>query len=180
MKQTTKYKLNMPELSDGFSVAALNENTQKIDDLLHSFVKMACGSYTGDGSMSVTIETPGVRPAALLVRARKKLSPALGVQHRNDIYIADTALESSGFVMWNGNNIATICWRKDGEVNDPITGGLVSGYREYLDEIVFTPEAGSLSWALSTVPASAVDHSGLINNKNGTVYEWIALGSAEA
>ena len=179
MKQTTQYKLNMPELSDGLSVAALNENTQKIDDLMHGLVKMVSGSYTGNGSMRVTIETPGMRPAALLMRARKKLTPVLGVHSRGDIYFSDTALESSGFVMWNGDNVATMCWRADGEVYDPVTEMLEIGYREYIDEIVFTPTEGSLSWALSTVPASDLDHSGLINNKNGIVYEWIALGSAE-
>lgn len=180
MKQTTQYKLNMPELSDGLSVAALNENAQKLDDLLHGLVKMASGSYTGNGSMSVTIETPGVRPAALLVRSSAQLTPVAQLKRKRDIVFGDDDLKSSGFVMWGGANIATKCWRKEGELYDPVTEVLESGYREYIDEIVFTPEAGRLSWALSTVPAVEVDHSGLINNKNGIVYEWIALGSAEA
>mgnify|MGYP003293318994 CR=1 FL=1 len=180
MKQTSKYKLNMPELSDGLSVAALNENMQKVDALLCGLSKMASGSYTGTGSMSVTIETPEMRPAALLVRACAQLTPTMTLKKKEDIIFNDVKLESSGFVLWNGNNIAKKCWRKEGEVYDPVTEEVVSGYREYLGEIVFTPTDGSLSWTLNKTPASEVDHSGLINNKSGIVYEWIALGSAEA
>ena len=180
MKQTTNYKLNMPDVSDGLSVVPLNENTQKLDNLIRGLAKMASGSYTGTGSMKVTIETPGMRPAALLVRACAKLSPNMALKKREDILFYDVELGSSGFVMWNGNNIAKNCWRKEGTVYDPITEETVSGYREYLNEIVFTPADGSLSWTFGTMPVTEVDHSGLINNKSGTTYEWIALGTAEA
>ena len=180
MKQTTNYKLNMPEMSDGLSVVPLNENTQKIDTLLHSLTRMTSGSYTGTGSMSVTIETPGMRPAALLVRSREDISTTLRRYRKDEIFFGEVRFFSSGFVMWSGSSIKKPYWLKSDPIYDAVVEEWVDGYEQKIGEIAFTPAAGSLSWQLTAPYAEDVDHSSIINNKTGTIYEWIALGTAEA
>ena len=180
MKQTTNYQMNMPEAPDGLSVVPFNENTQKIDSLLHSLTQMASGSYTGTGGMSVTIETPGMRPAALLVCAHEERSLKLNKHKIDEIFFSDCEFSSSGFVMWNGSNIKTHCWNKTDPVYDAVAGEWAEAYIQRFGEIAFTPTSGRLSWELDGAYSEDVDHSGIVNNKVGTIYDWIALGTAEA
>lgn len=81
MQQTEKYKLNLIERTDTFSPEALNQNTQKVEEVLAAETaaldarvtvveakKVVTGSYTGNGDMydGQTINL-GFTPVAVLV-----------------------------------------------------------------------------------------------------------------
>lgn len=180
MTKTTNYKLNMPEAGDALSIAPLNENTQKIDALLNGMTKMACGSYEGSGSMSVTIATPGMKPHALIVRSHRRSDPAVQPVALSEVSLEEVSHTGSGFIMWTGQDIEKNYWIKDGQIRDEATQKDVDAYREKKGAVVFTGASGSLSWTLGANPAPTqdIDHSALVNNRKGHTYEWIAFGTA--
>ncbi|MBR3704480.1 MAG: hypothetical protein IKM11_03210 [Oscillospiraceae bacterium] len=180
MTKTTNYKLNMPEAGDALSIAPLNENTQKIDALLHGMTKMACGSYTGSGSMSVTIATPGMKPQALLVRSCRGSEIAAQPIKLSEVLLSEVSQTASGFLMWIGQDIDINYWVTDGTIWDEEKQDYEDACYEKKGTVVFTSASGSLSWTLSANPAptSKIDHSGLVNNGKDLTYEWIAFGTA--
>ena len=117
MTKTTNYKLNMPEVGDALSIAPLNENTQKIDALLRGMTKKVCGSYTGDGKMSVTIATPGMKPQAVVMRGYRYTEPVAAAM---DIELATLreAQFGGGFILWIGQDITRNYWIKNGKLWD--------------------------------------------------------------
>ena len=80
MQQTETYKLNLIETTDPFSPAALNENTRKMEEVVHEKLgemdqrvtvleghKFACGVYSSPTGNPVHINL-GFAPKAVFVR----------------------------------------------------------------------------------------------------------------
>ena len=122
MQQTETYKLNLIESSDPFLPDALNENTQKIEEVVQEKLgemdarvtvlegfKFASGFYTGTGGAQ-TIELP-FSPVAVLTPLATRGAPILSVKGRTaperglrpvengfivDQYSNDVAVNSNG------------------------------------------------------------------------------------
>ena len=183
MKQTEKYGLNLLEMKDAISPAPLNENAQVIETLLHNLsvaaegqLKIASGSYTGTGTMSVSIETPGVKPRAMLVR-RQPLIGCGGHHTYQDpawvvpIYTDKLEMEG-GWLLWLGWDIPVTYsyvtkYNEDGEPTDG----------ENVDTTVrFDATLGGLQW--SVTEDTAVGLPALVNNVMAKKYDWIVIGTA--
>ena len=181
MKQTENHGLKLVEMSDTLSPTPLNENAQAIEAILHDLstavgghLKIATGSYTGDGTMSVAIETPGLKPKAMLVRERKTIGykghyyfPGWGITTYTDKLEAE-----GGWLLWLGWDI-------------PVTYSYVTEYAEddkaidgeNVDTTVrFTAALGGLQW--SVTEESAKSQPALVNNVDTKTYDWIVLGTA--
>jgi hypothetical protein len=91
MQQTETYKLNLIESSDPFLPDALNENTRKIEEVVHEKLgemdqrvtvlegfKFASGFYTGTGGAQ-TIELP-FSPVAVLTLWATRGAPILAIK----------------------------------------------------------------------------------------------------
>ena len=179
MKQTEKYGLNLLEMKDTLSPVPLNENAQVIDAALNTLaaerLKLAVGSYTGNGAMSVTIRTPGLKPKAMLVRKRRVIgcSGSLSVlpTRWNTTMFTDKLEVDGGWLLWLGWDIPvqyTYVTSYDEE------GNAVSG--ENADSAVrFDASVGSLQWSVSDEHASQLPV--LVNNENGVTYDWIVFGA---
>ena len=175
MKKTGTYELNLMESSDLMSARPLNENAEKIDAALKAQAEtaagklmMATGSYTGSGTRSVTIQTPGFRPKALMLR-----------RAANGWYGAEDAY------WWLGSDVPTT-------YNITAASDTPPGTYEPGDQfnatirttISFTADSGSLAWSIPDLPQEYYDvtsdggPAALMNSK-ATSYEWIALGTAE-
>ena len=185
MKQTTNYKLYMPEMSDALSPTPLNENAQLIDTALKelndgvvSRLKIVYGSYAGNGNLNVSIPTPGIKPQALLMRSRRKYSAPFPSDYpRSDADLFDDDFTATGFVMWVGQDIQKTYWVKGDDVYDRDLEVYVPGYKGTAGYILFTSENGKISWKLSGTPTANIDHSCLVNNESGYEYDWIAFGT---
>lgn len=168
MKQTTNYGLKMPEVGDALSVVPLNENAQAIDAALYTIasgkVMMACGSYTGTGTASASIETPGFIPQVVLMRTKDTWLEGLSG------YYQSMAVRS-GWCLWMGEESMTV-------VPSP------SGMGEETRTVDFTVSDGSLSWSTDdtvggTGPAIIQRAAMVANNDSEQTYQWIALGVAK-
>lgn len=186
MKETTNFKLKMPELSDTVSAAPLNENAQIIDAALHTVTSgmagrlmIAAGSYTGDGTMSVSIETPGMKAVAMLVRKKRTLGNRALLAGSTPVTYSikkytDMMETEGGWLLWMGTDIPiSYCHIKQ---YDDL--GLIADAETKTTHVAFTAQMGSLSW--SAPIESPEDMSELVNNTAGIVYEWVALGNTEA
>lgn len=185
MKETTNYKLKMPEVSDPLSIVPLNQNAQAIDTALRAMasamggkVVMACGSYTGDGAMSRTIVTAGIKPVALIMYATKYDTLTSGVS-KDEVRLRLLQDEKCGFSAWCGADMDAWYWYRD-DWHNPVTGETTERYYPEKTKIVFTPAMGSLTWKMETEPTADIDHSSLVNNESGVIYEWIAFGTGES
>lgn len=182
MKETTNYKLKMPEVSDPLSITPLNENAQMIDAVLYalggSALRMVSGKYTGSGSMSAVIETPGIRPVALFMRLAETAVGKSGHYKKSDVVIAKQTVDP-GFAMWCGNDLEAVYWERDGEMYDSASGATVPAYRAQNTQIMFTSQMGRLFWKMNATPTADIDHSFLVNNKRDVGYEWLVLGVEE-
>lgn len=176
MKQTENYSLNLLELSDPLSLKPLNENAEKIDAALKAQAEaaagklmMATGRYTGSGTRSVTIQTPGFTPRALMLRKARN----------------DWGYEEYVAHWWLGSDI-------------PITYGITAtsdtppGTYEPGEQfdatisatISFAADSGSLTWSIPDIPQKYYDVTAdggpwAMSNSKATSYEWIAFGTAE-
>lgn len=177
MKQTKNYLLNLMEAADALSAKPLNENAEKIEAALLAQqnaivgkLMMATGTYTGNGTRSVTIQTPGFKPEVVLVRYRTTTSGW-----------SDAFRES----WWSGNNVKVsygVYAR-----SDTVSGGYDAGElrRDTItDNIRFTASNGSLEWKIYAIDGEYYDiredgGPSAMNNENGTTYEWVAFGTAE-
>lgn len=181
MKQTERYGLNLLEMKDTLSPVPLNENAQAIETVLHNLstaadghLKIATGSYTGDGTMSVAIETPGLKPRAMLVRERNTIGyvghytlPGWGITTHTDKLEAE-----GGWLLWLGWDI-------------PVTYSYVTEYDEdgkatdgenVNTAVRFVSTLGGLQWSVTEATASHLP--ALVNNVNTRTYDWIVLGTA--
>lgn len=169
MKQTENFGLKQIESSDLLSATPLNENAALIDTVLQAQkneilgrVMMACGSYTGDGTKSAAIQTPGFKPIAVLMKPKLRehgytistdLAGSTHVTARTDQLAVD-----AGWCLWIGGNLRT-------------NFGLIT----------FDAQVGSLSWYMTV--GDEVDYAyyvpDVMNNGESTCYEWIAFGVAE-
>ena len=88
MQQTSKYKLNKPGVDDPIAIVPLNENMDKLEGALTALegsdaalsqritvleagqLRIAVGSYTGDGSASKTISL-GFTPKAVCLSSNR-------------------------------------------------------------------------------------------------------------
>lgn len=171
MKQTTNYGLKLPEAGDALSIVPLNENARAIDAVLHTIasgqVMMACGSYTGNDSPSVTIETPGFTPRVVLMRAEGVWVDG-GTNHFQAMAVP------YGWCLWMGEKTITLTAEGGnygtGDVNRTIN---------------FTAADGSLSWSTDetagggTGPLYIAQASRVVNNNSEYTYQWVALGVAK-
>lgn len=181
MKQTENYGLKLVELQDTLSPAPLNENAQMLDAVLHSLataadghLKIATGSYTGNGAMSVSIETPGLKPRAMLVRKRNTIGctghytlPGWGITTHTD-----TLEMTGGWLLWLGWDIPVTFsyvteYDDDGEATDGVNVNTA---------VRFTATLGGLQWSVTEDEASSMP--ALVNNANLRTYDWIVLGTA--
>ena len=91
MQQTETYKLNLIETSDPFLPDALNENTQKIEEVVHEKLgemdqrvtvleakKFAVGTYKAEMNETLKVEV-GFTPIALYVGQSRKFSTIHGL-----------------------------------------------------------------------------------------------------
>ena len=107
MQQTEKYKLNLIEPSDPFLPKGLNENTQKIEEVLQTHMegpvadlenrvtvleghRFAYGLVTGDGVMHL-----GFKPLAVLTNQRTTHVSTMSVLGENH---SDLKLTEDGFI----------------------------------------------------------------------------------
>lgn len=178
MKQTENYGLNLMEAADLLSAKPLNENAGKIEAALMAQesaiagrMMMACGSYTGSGTRTVAIQTPGFTPRVVLMRRSSSLVADKNSQ--SDMSVKD------GWCLWLGTDMSAQYE--------------VYAYRQDVDELVrekvettvgFTAKNGELSWSIDVLPGKYAgvreDHGpAVMNNASGAVYEWIAIGTAE-
>ena len=155
MKTTENYGLKLPELSDPASITPLNENAQVIDAALAGRVMMACGSYRGNNSLTVTIETPGFTPQVVLMRTQGDWCDG-GVNYYQSMAVRN------GWCLWMGEESMTLP-----ESEYPSTA---------FDEIVFTAREGALSWSMDSTGTYAKN---AVNNNSGHTYQWVALGVAK-
>ena len=166
MRQTEKFGLNLPDLTDPMSLAPLNENTEKIAALLGANVWLCSGTYEGDGSAEKRIETPGLTPVAVLMNSQK----TAGGEYNTSVELS----VPGGWVLWVGEDLPAYCGKLEPGHNG--TDFTESYHHWYNTALKFTAEKGALSWALEDpgdIPAAAV------NNLSGTAYQWIAFGVSE-
>ena len=103
MQQTETYKLNLIESSDPFSPAALNENTQKLEEVVSGKLedmdqrvtvleakKFTRGSYKGTGIDRQFIQLP-FTPIAVLIHLVSTNYSSLALQgmQSNDLLLAE-------------------------------------------------------------------------------------------
>lgn len=174
MKQTENLGLNLLETADLLSPKPLNENAEKVDAALGGMaekllgrVMMASGSYTGDGTATVTIQTPGFTPKIVLMRQKREI----GVDKDEGVY-TDSFSVDGGWACWAGEEyLVTNVYAPD-VLMPGGTYGLIGRYK-----ITFTAEKGSLTW--TTHYGSFTDVNKNINNDKSVTYEWIAFGYEE-
>ena len=186
MKQTTNYGLNILETADSLSMKPLNESAEKLDTALKGFaqqiegrVMMAKGSYIGDGTLKVTLRTQGMQPQAVLVRKVDAIGAIAGGEElrEENCGFRTGGFGGIGWSLWRGEDIAANYYDVSNEHEDPETGEMVTLYRAKPTTIRFTSEQNGVSWELAA--ELRMDHSALVNNEKGTIYEWIAFGSAQ-
>ena len=160
MKQTENYKLNILEAADPVSARPLNENAQLMDAALLEQKRMilgrtmmACGSYAGDGTTEVTIQTPGFKPQVVLMRSKDAYFV------RNAGYAAMAT--QSGWCLWLG----------DEEMQIEQTASSAAG------SIRFAAQNGKLTWSFNGTMGDAVPAA--VNNSSDREYQWVAFGTAE-
>jgi hypothetical protein len=188
MKKTEILGLNLMEASDVLSAKPLNENTAAIDELLgavigktSSVVRMATDSYKGNGSRSVTIQTPGFVPKFVVMRSKQEhgytLNDAPRVADRLEYMQGPTV--NGGWALWMGSDMTGQYYESETERRyDSETGEWydeVVGYTEKTAPVTFTAAEGSLKWSMADTAAPAR----LVNNASGVTYEWVAFGTVE-
>ena len=176
MRETENYGLHLMESGDLLSAKPLNENAEKVDSALSAAAAttagkamIATGRYTGTGTRSVTIETPGFTPRIVMMRSADGpvSSSTSGMLVKN------------GWALWIGADIPArygIGLRNE--------EGYTDTYETIDTTVQFTPSAGSLTWEIPMYPDSytnvGVDYGPVVvNNGNGQIYEWIAMGMSE-
>lgn len=176
MRQTENFGLSLIETADMLSLKPMNENTEKIDAALAAQsekiagkLMMATGSYTGSGTRSVTIQTSGFTPRALIIR-----------KARNSGWI-----NQQDQSWWLGANVH-IAYNLVASSNEPPYGYEPGEQFETMipADIAFVAERGQLAWSIPDVPPEYYDVTtdggpGAINNAKGAAYEWIAFGVDE-
>lgn len=177
MKFTEKFGLNLPEVTDPVSIARLNDNTEMIAALLGKNIRMVCGTYLGNDGAINRIDTPGMKPVAVLMNSAKTVG---GMETRIDdslFSVANNLSVPSGWLLWVGADLPAKYYKKQTEVN-PDTGLPTGGYyyAGYDTVLAFTPGSGYLEWALET-PGDKDAYA--VNNASGVTYQWIAFGEAE-
>lgn len=181
MRETENYGLHLMESGDLMSARPLNENAEKVDFALSAAAAatagkamIATGRYTGTGTRSVTIETPGFTPRIVMMRsADEPISSSAstgGVQ--NGVTV------KNGWALWTGTDIPARY--SIGLLN----GGYIDRYEAIDTTVQFTPSAGSLAWEIPMYPDSYTNVGSdygprVVNNGSGQIYEWIAIGMAE-
>lgn len=190
MKETTNFKLKMPEVSDGLSAAPLNENAQMIDTALHALassvpgkVMMAFGSYTGDGTRTRMIATPGFTPQVVLMRRVDTALVGAVVTEGENGTASSNAITGAisveyGWCVWMGEGTMNAQYSVWGSWDG------VSMRKAVNSLIGFSAENGSLTWTMPEYPSnftSVREDNGpmAMNNLSGKVYQWIALGTAQ-
>ena len=166
MRKTEHFQMNLPETADQLSLGPLNENTEKMDKVLCGMaeqmrgqVKMARGSYAGNGDASVTIQTPGFQPEVVVMRQKR----TLGISPEGVVYTDQFSVDG-GWTFWAGEKTL------DTNVYVPDAGYELVGTQQ----IIFTAMQGSLSWTTEHGELAGINQN--INNKKGVIYEWIAFG----
>lgn len=123
---------------------------------------MATGKYDGEGTRSVTIQTPGFKAKALMIR-----------------YAADGGwMRQSNEAWWVGGAVP-VSYSVTSE-----TATTPAFARTYKSNITFVATNGSLSWSVPELPPehyniSADERPYVVCNEEGRSYEWIAFGAAE-
>lgn len=176
MKQTENYGLNLLELSDPLSLKPLNENAEKIDAALKAQAEvaagklmMATGCYTGNGTRSVTIQTSGFTPRALMLR--KSLTAKWGNYNDTHWWLGSDISITYGITATSDTPPGTY---EPGEQFDAKISAAIS----------FVADSGSLTWSIPDLPQEYYDVTsdsgpGAMSNSKDTSYEWIAFGTAE-
>ena len=176
MKQTEHYGFLLMESEDLMSAKPLNENAEAMDEVLQeqrskilSRLMMATGKYTGNGSRTVTINTPGFKPKVLMLR---EINTGTWVNHNNVCW-------------WLGENIS-VTYKVYARVDEDSSYGAAGELREekVAASIAFTAQMDSLSWSIPPLPEKYYDvgrdegPEGM-SNQTKREYEWIAFGTAE-
>ena len=188
MKKTEILGLNLMEAADVLSVKPLNENTAAIDSVLgaivgktSSVVRMATGRYTGNGSRSVTIQTPGFAPKFVVMRSKQRHGYTLdkALPTADELVMMQGPTVNGGWALWMGSDMTGDYYETNTtERYDPDVGGsvtVITGYTEKSADVAFTAAEGSLKWPMADTAAPAR----LVNNASGVTYEWVAFGTVE-
>ena len=178
MKQTENFKLSLMEASDLLSAKPLNENAEKIDTALavHAAalsgkLMMAVGTYVGNDTRSVTVQTPGFKPQAMLMREQDPNGVRSGAESGMSV--------SGGWCLWLGSDLPA-----EYSIGMPEESGYIEKYEYIQTTVKFTPEFETITWSIPRYPDKytdvRIDHGyQVVNNAAGKTYEWIAFGAAE-
>ena len=181
MKQTENYELNLLEIKDTLSPVPLNENAQMIDAALKTLttataerLKIASGSYTGNGAMSVTIQTPGLKPRAMLVRMRTPIGYKGQYAYEQPGWVISRYIDrlevSGGWLLWFGWDIPVTYSYVTEYENGKATDG-----KNANTAVRFESTFGRLQWSVADANASELPE--LVNNVSDVTYDWIVLGT---
>ena len=176
MRQTEKFGLNLPDWTDPLSLAPINENTETIANLFGASARVCCGTYTGDGGSTGRIETPGMRPVAVLMNARKVSGRVTEAGYSNSVDFSTP----SGWIMWVGEDLpAKYATVEERNHEDPdLNFEKYYVYTNHDTTLKFYAESGSLAWALEQT-GDIKSAAFAVNNSADTVYQWIAFGVPE-
>lgn len=133
MQQTQKYKLNLIESSDPFLPEALNQNTQKVEDVLKEKMegpvaeldarvtvleahKFACGIYTGNYIPSRTPEEqfvplPFTPKAVIVCKGREVCTYIEGYLLSQYLYAVQNGFRAGILINGNGEPFSFFAFR---------------------------------------------------------------------
>lgn len=195
MRQTINLALNLMETADLLSAKPLNDNAEAIDTaikglqdkaaaadtsirnlaaslngVVSSSLKMAAGSYVGDGTRSVTLATPGFRPQIILMSVRETVNGSAGITQKTMISV------QGGWCLWIGADIAaTYNVRSRSDESYDMTTKTLSA------EVSFSSGENAITWSIPALPANYFDVDlddgpNVVNNRQGVTYDWVAIG----
>ncbi len=154
--------------------AVRQENVQSVQAVQREMsgrAMVACGTYSGDGTRSRTIQTTGFKPQVVLMRTART------IRGGNDQYIGMEVWD--GWCLWLGEDMAV---SYDVYATSQETGTLA---REDVNTTIhFDATNGALTWSIPALPkkySNVREDSGplVVNNAVGRTYQWVALGTAQ-
>ena len=179
MRQTVNLGLNLMDAADPLSAKPLNENAEIIDAVIKGLqdaatgrFRMASGSYVGNGTRSVTLDTPGFRPQAILVSVRETVNGSAGSTQKTTIAV------QGGWCLWVA--------KKQPPTNHHPTPTKQTKHnttKTIRAEVAFSFGENKTTWSIPALPANYFDIAlddgpNVVNNRQGVTYDWVALGVA--
>lgn len=219
MDKTDKYEFDLIGINDPVSPAPINRNTQRMEEELLKAekarngayrqiasaiggrVRMAAGSYIGNGALSVQINVGEFTPKVIFMRSptfsnsgdKESALNYLGIPsiHAavggiNGDILNEKEVYVSGWLLWIGQDIKTTVYSEMKYESADMSGKPGSyarpiGRDEISTEIKFSSGQNHFRWELGENGGADLKtlFSALVNNYPGMTYEWVAFGEAE-